>query len=163
MGGGVSLGVLPGASRFSSRSWAFVSWRLVMSSCRHVVLLVVSCGLLVHASRGVLLRGGAVCGGGTFVCSLCRLVVMLLSLSSVLSVSLLSSSSGWTVRDVCVGGLFCSSRGGGASPSWRRAVFLVWLCDPWGRGVLASVRVSRGVSVVAAGAAGGAHPSRRGS
>lgn len=69
------------SSRSSSRH------RLVaMSSCCHVVLLFVSCGRLVHASRGVLLVAAG-------CCLLCRLVGMWAVLSSVLSVSPSSSSS----------------------------------------------------------------------
>lgn len=83
-----------------------------VSSCRPVVLLVVSCGLLVRASRAVPFRGGAVCGGDVLLVRFARLVVVPFALSSVLPVSFLSSSSsGMAMRDLCVGGLIRSSRG----------------------------------------------------
>lgn len=119
--GGVSSCVLPGrlVCRLVPGCWAFayrrlvvLPWRFVMSSCRHVVLLVVSCGLLVRASRAVPFRGGAVCGGDVLLVRFARLVVVPFALSSVLPVSFLSSSSsGMAMRDLCVGGLIRSSRG----------------------------------------------------
>lgn len=106
----VSSCVSPGASRLIVSFLGVYTFASPLSrrlACRLVCRLV-------RASRGVLFRGGASCGGGAFVRSLCRLVVMLLSLSSVLSVSPPSSSSGEAMRDLYVGGLFCSSCG-----AWR--------------------------------------------
>lgn len=86
--------------------------RCVVVSSRRVVLLFASCGRLVHASRGVLLRGGAVCVGRPVVAGRCLLVVpsrcsvvfivicLIRIVSSSLSgkASVISASAGCSVR-----------------------------------------------------------------
>ena len=123
-------------SRSSVSFWVLC---LCVLSCRHVVLLVVSSVRLVvfFSWRR---------GGGCSVLPSRRDVVLIVI--CLIGIVLLSSSSGWAVRDFCGDGLICpSSHGVWRFFSWRRTVMRFCVCGSrWRRSVLASVHVSLVVS-----------------